>query len=202
MKLPRSLLLVIGLVTVLASCAKKQDQRPESKIEQNGKQAIYQDAHYPITIDHDRDPSKIRIANGFTEYGYRIDVEVDFREVVPDLEVLSGAYEIITYDHERDFRKHHKLREPITRETELNGTPAIFIRNPANNYEEYCLLIPGVYNRVTLDGIDMSEKLTREALKHFHWTEPIDTNSKEFKTWKAHIWEILNSSKEKNRNEK
>ncbi len=206
---PLFFLAILGLA--LNTCAKKQETKGnQAKIQQDNKgRAIFKDPNYPITIEYNSDPNKMKIdLNLFKEEndsvklfhvppGYRLSVETDFSEANPDIDVLDGAYEIFIFKYEKDFRKHHKLREAITQEASLNGIPAIFIRNPESNYEEYCLLVPGVYNRVTLSGLKNSEKITREALKHFHWTQPIDTNSQKFKAWKAHIWDILKTPAQK-----
>ncbi len=173
---------------------------------QKEKWEVYKDPNYPITIDYIADPKKMEVTptlvgedpvlkqNGVVAE-YRIDVEADFSEVHPNAEVLEGAYEIEIYKHEEDFKKMVKFayKKPVQQETLLNDTPAILISDPEHKYEEYILLFPGEYVSVYLDGLSASEKITREALKHFHWTQPIDTTTPEFKAWKAHIWEILNA---------
>ncbi len=206
--------LFIFTLCVIVACSRKEKKNVSAQQEsqpnsiQDKTWRIYKDSVYPVTIDYLADPKRMEVrADSINEKdplairlklppGYRIDVDADFSEVDKNFETLEGAYTFIVYKYLKHFQDYvlFDSKQPVKRETDLNGTPAILVADPAKYYETYILLTPGVYNRVTLEGLGQSEQIAREALKHFHWTQPIDTNSAEFKAWKAHIWEILKSS--------
>ena len=180
---------------VLLSCAKRE------------KWETYRDPVYPIVIDYSQKYHEMQISSNLVDEkdrivkrlqmkpGYRLEVMAHFPESDPDeTEIPRGLYKIRTFKYEKDFRKEFEgeyKRWPVVRETVLNGTPAILMNDSAKHYETYVLLVPGVYAEIDLGGLIYSEEVTREALKHFRWTQPIDTSTPEFQSWKKHILEIL-----------
>ncbi len=189
----------LAILAILTGCAQRE------------RWATYTDSMYPVTAGYTPDPKKMTVNAKLIdekdplviklklEPGYTIDVDADFSEIDGNHETLEHVYTLDIYKYERDFKEYVSFdsRQPIKQEKNLNGTPAIFISDPAKPYETYILLVPGIYNRVVLKGLGRSEKITREALAHFHWTQPIDTTTPEFKAWKAHILEILKTPKQK-----
>ena len=193
--------LILLIILFITACARRE------------KWEVYEDSVYPISMGYLLGPNEMSVEpfetgpkEGFmpgTKFpypptdspaGYRIDVKAHLPEFdPPEAEVPIGLYEIVIYKYEKDFRDAFKFayREPVQKEKTLNKIPVILISDPHYNYEEYILLVPGIYATVYLDGLGKSERITRNALKHFRWTQPIDASSPEFQSWKKHILEIL-----------
>ncbi len=204
-----------SVLLLLSACSSKKEEnsvfdKKQGQITyaQDRKWADYKDPYYPIDIGFVPDPKKMEVSATILDEkdpivtrleiapGYSVGVDADFSEADGNLETLERAYTVTIYKYEKDFRKAMRFsyREPIKQENYLNGAPSILVANSTMKHEDNVLIIPNVYAVVYLSGFPTSEKITREALKHFRWTQPIDTTTPEFKAWKAHIWEILKSS--------
>ncbi|MBI4064095.1 MAG: hypothetical protein HY401_07330 [Elusimicrobia bacterium] len=84
--------------------------------------------------------------------------------------------------------------------------PAIQISKDGEG--SYLLLIPGLYAHLGFLGCKKGDPecerlndLRRQTLDNVQWLKPIDTNSQEFKAWKAHILSLIEEA-QKNQKEK
>ncbi len=188
MKIPGNRVVSISLIgcisVMLFSCS------PQQRL------LTYKDPQYPVVIRYTKQSSTV-VTGSYGDSGkiYTIEVVVNYSQgKAEDSESYTSLYDVSVYQDLPSFKQH--VHSYATRDFEgviINDLPAIAVKDKSGSIEEYVFLLPNNYVTVWFTfGAKPSDALDR--LKHFHWTQPIDTNSSEFKAWKAHIWEILKSS--------
>ena len=200
----RQLSLFMTLVLLLNSCSRSFEFQ------------TYRDPKYPFVIKYL--PNKMEADPFFEEdeHRYWVTVRAKFHDEFPDdyaSEFAYDLYDVVIFQNVDAFEKFDNglVNKKVTlEETELNGCPAILVRNKKDGLpSSYLLLTPGVYAQVWFSGTDVRsgnpdeisqqfsdrvKEYTYQMVKYLKWNQKIDTLTPEFQSWKKHIWEVLKTS--------
>lgn len=194
---------LVALGLALLSCGKSQEETGGLKTYRNSKH------HFSFKYVSNKMEAKNYEPDRNDDWKLWVSLGADLSDEFPqDIEqgVYMGLYSVIVYK-EKEFKGFSRHIEEIKYdEGDLNGIPAFVTKDIKERPRSYILIIPGRYLKVWLEGVDINadapsipqaesnrfEQLTYEMIKHFKWEQKIDTNGEEFKSWKKHIWEILN----------
>ncbi|MBI4064677.1 MAG: hypothetical protein HY401_10325 [Elusimicrobia bacterium] len=168
-----------------------------SKTQQENKSTeprFYQSDIYPLRVDFVKGAT---IKPRWSPASAALDIQGDLGELCPEEPhnapgMFDPLLNIMFYSSEEEFKKYFIDRfGPIEtkKDVSVGNIPALRFDSEGFNI----LLIPGTY-AVTFGfgGCDRFEQVRRETLKRVQWLKPIDTNSQEFKAWKAHILSLIN----------
>ena len=203
-----------ALLQVIA-CSRREEPVIETSEERNP--TFWESSKYPLRINFLL-PKELpmQVTDHPRNSPYSLDIEVDLtvNEIKEDPDIEPGFYtdaiDIEFSSNQKYFAKSFSVYDAsLVKETMVGNIPAI-----RYSHTDYVLLIPDLYIRVTSawgGGYDCLRRFTagkgREdceetkksrgrILGGIRWTQPIDTSSKEFIDWKAHILSLVEEARQ------
>ncbi|MBI4063877.1 MAG: hypothetical protein HY401_06195 [Elusimicrobia bacterium] len=201
----RILLTLISLSLFINACSKApedeilQEEREPQKEEQP---KYFQGTKYPVRVNFIEGISMKAEESSSGSIIVRADAAPHF----PQLDLEGGLYTpLLTFTIYGDNREWFKKRifgfpiEPHIKEAQLNNIPVLaYSYTSSKQTDYYIFLIPGIYAGISFSGCktgepvcDWENDLRQKMVHRITWLKPIDTNSQEFKDWKAHILSLI-----------
>ena len=214
-------LLPLILLSALLACSGKREgskniQEAPSSTQQQGL-VFYQSDKFPIRIDYlpglemkMRTPNDLMvIVNLFNEF------KDEFLDILDADESMAwdDVFTIDFFPTENDFKDYlsdyiSNNDLPVEQDVTMYGNmPVVHFKNaPTGAF----LLTPGHYGLLIIQGSNLRRHcdecskehenrladITRKTLKNIIWQKSIDTDSQEFKGWKAHILSLIEEARQ------
>ncbi|MEK6543394.1 MAG: hypothetical protein AABZ44_03050 [Elusimicrobiota bacterium] len=200
-----------ALLQVVA-CSRRQEPVAETSEEQNP--TFWESSKHPLRINFllpKELPMRVTDYPRNSPYSVDIGVDLTVNKMKEDPDTEPGFYtDVVGFEftlyQEYFVRSFSDYDASLVKKTMVGNIPAI-----RYSHTDYVLLIPGLYVRVSSHwgGYECNTELTeakklscyedmdhlRQTLRGIRWTKPIDTSSKEFLDWKAHILALIEEAR-------